>query len=105
MHRRDDSVWSAQAAQSERRISVLIPEVKYRDIVGLSFEFVEEILWCGLLNESYSAVRFLKVLFIMLHKVVDYLEEILKCDHSNESYSAVLSSGTVYYVVQGGSNF
>ena len=44
MHRRGDSVWSAQAAQSERRISVLIPEVKYRDIVGLSFEFVEEIL-------------------------------------------------------------
>ena len=89
MHRRGDSVWSAQAAQSERRISVLIPEVKYRDIVGLSFEFVEEILRCGLLKESYSAVRFLGVLFTMLHKVVltfDYLEEILKCDHSNESY-------------------
>jgi len=108
MHRRGDSVWSAQAAQSERRINVLTPEVKYRDIVGLSFEFVEEILWCGLLNESYSAVRFGGVLFIMLHKVVltfDYLEEILKCDHSNESYWAVLSFGTVYYVVQGGSNF
>ena len=89
MHRRGDSVWSAQAAQSERRINVLIPEVKYRDIVGLSFEFVEEILRCGLLKESYSAVRFLGVLFTMLHKVVltfYYLEEILKCDHSNESY-------------------
>ena len=89
MHRRDDSVWSAQAAQSERRINVLIPEVKYRDTVGLSFEFVEEILWCGLLNESYSAVRVLGILFIMLYKVVltfDYLEEILKCYHSNESY-------------------
>ena len=31
--------------------------------------------------------------------------EILKCDHSNESYWAVLSCGTVYYAVQGGSNF
>ena len=31
--------------------------------------------------------------------------EILKCDHSNESYRAVLSCGTVYYAVQGGSNF
>ena len=29
----------------------------------------------------------------------------LKCDHSNESYWAVLSCGTVYYAVQGGSNF
>ena len=108
MHRRGDSVWSAQAAQSEKRINVLIPEVKYRDIVRLSFEFVEEILWCGLLNESYSAVPFLGVLFIMLHKVVptfESVDEILKCDHSNESYWAVLSFGTVYDVAQGGSNF
>ena len=44
----------------------------------------------------------------MLYKVVLTLEsvdEILKCDHLNESYRAVLSSGTVYYAVQGGSNF
>ena len=34
---------------------------------------------------------------------LDSLGEILKCDHSNESYWAVLSCGTVYYVVQGGS--
>ena len=48
------------------------------------------------------------VLFIMLHKVVltfESVDEILKCDHSNESYWAVLSCGTVYYAVQGGSNF
>ena len=32
-------------------------------------------------------------------------DEILWCDHSNESYWAVLSCGTVYYVVQGSSNF
>ena len=32
------------------------------------------------------------------------MDEILKCDHSNESYSAVLSCGTVYYAVQGGSD-
>ena len=36
---------------------------------------------------------------------VDSVDEILKCDHSNESYWAVLSCGTVYYAVQGGSNF
>ena len=48
------------------------------------------------------------VLFIMLYKVVLTFEsvyEILWCDHSNESYWTVLSCGTVYYAVQGGSNF
>ena len=48
------------------------------------------------------------VLFIMLYKVFvtfESVDEILKCDHSNESYWAVLSCGTVYYAVQGGSNF
>ena len=48
------------------------------------------------------------VLFIMLNKVVlpfESVDEILKCDYSNESYLAVLSCGTVYYAVRGGSNF
>ena len=48
------------------------------------------------------------VLFIILYKVVltfESVDEILWCDHSNESYWAVLSSGTVYYAVQGDSNF
>ena len=48
------------------------------------------------------------VLFIMLCKVVltfESVNEILKCDHSNESYGVVLACGTVYYAVQGGSNF
>ena len=48
------------------------------------------------------------VLFIMLYKVVlnfDNVDEILKGDHSNESYWAVLSSGAVYYAVQGGYNY
>ena len=48
------------------------------------------------------------ILFIMLYKVVLTLksvDETLVCDHLNESYRAVLSCGTVYYAVQGGSNF
>ena len=51
---------------------------------------------------------FPRVLFIILYKVVltfESVDEILWCDHSNESYWAVLSSGTVYYAVQGDSNF
>ena len=48
------------------------------------------------------------VLFIMLYKVVltfESVDEILKCDHLSESCLVVLSCGTVYYVVPGGSNF
>jgi len=48
------------------------------------------------------------VLFITLYKVVlafKGVDETLACDHANESYWAVLSCGTVYYAVQGGSNF
>ena len=55
-------------------------------------------------TEQYFPV----VLFIMLYKLVltfESVDEIVKCDHSNESYWAVLSCGTVYYAVQGGSNF
>ena len=52
--------------------------------------------------------HFLVALFIMLYRVVltfDSWFEISMCDHSNESYSAVLSCGSVYYAIQGGSNF
>ena len=55
-------------------------------------------------TEKYFPV----VLFIMLYKVVltfESVDKILWCYHSNESYWAVLSCGTVYYAVQGGSNF
>ena len=48
------------------------------------------------------------VLFIMLYKVVltfKSTDETLVCDYSNENYRLVLSCGTVYYAVQGGSNF
>ena len=47
-------------------------------------------------------------LFIMLYKVVlsfEFENQIQWCDHSKESYWAVLFCGTVYYAVQGGSNF
>jgi len=47
-------------------------------------------------------------MFITLYTVVltfETVSEILKCDHSNESYWAVLSCGTLYYPIQGVSNF
>ena len=49
-------------------------------------------------------------LFVRLRKLqavqtFESVDEILWCDHSNESYWTVLSCGTVYYAVQGGSNF
>ena len=45
---------------------------------------------------------------MVLYKVIltlEFVDEILKCDHSDGSYWAVLFCGTVYYAVQGGSNF
>ena len=57
-------------------------------------------------QKKYTEQYFLVVLFIMLYKVVltfASVDEFLKCDHSNESYWAVVSCGTVYYAVQGGS--
>ena len=59
-------------------------------------------------NLTATDQYFLVVLFTKLYKVVltfESVNENLKCDHSNESYWAVLSCGTVYYAVQGGSNF
>ena len=73
----------------------------------LTFESVSEILKCVHLQMKATEQYFPVVLFIMLYKVVltfESVSEILKCDHSNESYGAVLSYGTVYYAVQGGSN-
>ena len=75
--------------------------------VALTFESVDKILKCDHSIES-SEQYFPVVLFILLYKVVltfESVDEILKCDHLNESYSAVLSCGTVYYTLQGGSNF
>ena len=70
---------------------------------------------CGWLKSSSVTIQmkateqyFPVVLFIMLYMVIltfESVDEILKCDHSNESYWAVLSCGTVYNAVQGGSNF
>ena len=36
---------------------------------------------------------------------LESVDEIPKCDHSNESSWSFLSCGTVFYAVQGGSNF
>ena len=61
--------------------------VLYKVIV--TFQCVNEILWCYNSNESYSKQYFPVVLFILLYKVVltfETVEEILWCDHSNESY-------------------
>ena len=46
------------------------------------------------------------VLFFTMYKVVlpfESVDEIFKCDHSNVSCIAILSCGTVYYPVLGGS--
>ena len=59
-------------------------------------------------NETYRAVHiFLWCCLLCCTMVLTFEseDEILKCDHSNESYWAILSCGSVYYAVQGGSHF
>ena len=51
---------------------------------------------------------FLWLLFIMLYKIIltfKSVNEILQYHRSKNSHLAVLLCGTVYYAVQGGSNF
>ena len=54
-------------------------------------------------EQNFPVVLFITILRVVLTS--ESVDEILKCDHSNESYWAVLSCGSVYYTVQGGSNF
>ena len=76
--------------------------------VVLSFESLDKM---SVTNQMKSTEQYFPVeLLIMLYKVVlifQSMGEILKRDHLNERYSAVhvLSSGTVYYTAQCGSNF
>ena len=75
--------------------------------VVLTFESVDEILWCDHWNESYWAVLSCGTVYYAAKVVLTFesLDEILWYDHSNKSYWVVLSCGTFYYAVQGGSNF
>ena len=59
---------------------------------------------CMTIQMKAIAQYFHVVLFIVLYEVIltfKSVEETLVCDHS---IKAVLSRGTVYYAVQGGSN-
>ena len=58
-------------------------------------------------QQYFSVILFINK-NIMLNNVVPTFESVggvILCDHSDESYWAVLSRGSVYYPVQGGSNF
>ena len=54
--------------------------------VALTFESVDEILYCDHSNESLTEQYFPVVLFIILYKSQSAMNEILKRDYSNESY-------------------
>ena len=62
--------------------------------------------WKLLHNSIFHPVAlFIRLWKLQVVQTFEYVDEIPRCDHSNESYWAVLSCGTVYYAVQGGSNF
>ena len=54
---------------------------------------------------SNSNGQGVSLLLSMKMRMIPKWNQALWCYHSNESYWAVLSCGTVYYAVQGGSNF
>ena len=88
-----------QMKATEQYFHVVLFTVLFK--VFLVFEYVDEVLKC---DEQYFHV----VLFTSLFKVVlafESVDEMIKCEHSNESYWAVLSLGTGYLAVQGGSSF
>ena len=45
------------------------------------------------------------MLFIMLYKLVHIFIQNLKCENSHQRYLAVIFYGSVYYAVQGSTNF
>ena len=56
------------------------------------------------MNQYFQVGLFIKV----LHKMVisfESVDDMLQYDHSNKSYWTVLSCDSVYYSLQGGSNF
>ena len=86
----------------EQYVLVVLFIMPYK--VVLTFKSADKSLAYDHSNESNWA-HFHVVLLIMLYKVVltSSVYETLVCDQSKESYWAVLSCGTVYYAVQGGS--
>ena len=73
--------------------------------VVLTFESVDETLWCDHSKETSSAVLSLGLILFVLRAVqnVEPMDEILWCDHSNETSSTILSHGTICFVCS--SNF
>ena len=75
-----------QMKATEQYFPVVLFIMLYKVI--LTFDSVDEILWCDHSNEA-TEQYFPVVLFIMPYKAVltfESVDEILKCDHSNESY-------------------
>ena len=72
------------------------------------FALVQVFFSCGFRSFNHLLITKYRLLLpfgCVVKNIFESVDETLKCDHSNESYWAVLSCGTVYYAVQGGSNF
>ena len=72
------------------------------------FALVQVFFSCGSRSFNHLLITKYRLLLpfgCVVRNIFESVDETLKCDHSSESYWAVLSCGTVYYAVQGGSNF
>ena len=55
-------------------------------------------------NGTCNGIEYDDMILYDMVLTFESVDELLRCYHSNKSYWAVLSWGTVYYAVQGGSN-
>ena len=69
--------------------------IYYFNLLVLTFEPVDEILWCDHSNETSSAVRSHSTIYYLnlLVLTIEPVDEILWCDHSNEPSSAFIWHG------------
>jgi len=69
--------------------------------VVLTFESVDEILWCDLSNETSSAVFSLGTTVFVLYVVLtcESVDEIVLRGHSNQTSPAVLSHDIIWFSV------
>ena len=91
---------SIQKKASEQYFSVVLFITQYK--VAVTFDSVDEILWCEHSDESFWVKYFSCGTVMQYVKVVvtfESVDEILWCEHSDESFWAVLFCGTVYYAV------
>ena len=84
-----------QMKATEQYFPVVLFIILYK--VVLTFESLDEILWCDHSNEGYWVVLSWSTVKNAVPGSFESVDEILRCDHSNETSSEALLQGTIYF--------